>query len=275
VWTLAITAVLAFLVPDCPALADPAEPAGGREIWAGADISSNVWLAYTGVTWAPWSGIHDDGLRFRTTGGYGQYRYSGNVAGPNPGDVRATEFHATTYYSDLLIGYQKRFGELTAKAFVGASIVSHDISPVDEETVVIGAETGVKGVVELWLNMGERGWGSLDLSWNTAYDTRTARARVGYRFWPKLSLGLEGGINVDDQADCRMEKSGAPGCRTPNDDTIEPSDLMDYARAGAFARYEWERGELSLSAGALGDSFSRDGATDISPYVTVNWLTQF
>jgi len=261
--------------PANVAAADPAAPPSGREVWAGADVSSDVWLAYTGVTWAPWGGIHDQGIRFRAAGGYGQYKYTGNVWDAASGEAVRQTFHANTYYSDLLVGYLMRFGELTAKGFIGASIVDHDISPFDEETVVIGAETGVKGVVELWLNMGDRGWGSLDLSWSSAYDTRTARTRLGYRFWPNLSLGLEGGINVDDQADCRMEKPGAKGCRTPSDDTIAPSDLLDYARAGAFARYEWGQGELSLSAGALGDSFSRDGKTEISPYVTLNWLTQF
>jgi hypothetical protein len=50
---------------------------------------------------------------------------------------------------------------------------------------------------------------------------------------------------------------------------------LDYARGGAFARYEWDRGELSLSAGVLGDSFSGQGSAEIAPYVTVNWLTQF
>jgi len=266
---------VAFFLECSLGFADPPASPAGHEVWAGADVSSDVWLAYSGVTWAPWSGIHDEGIRFRATGGYGQYRYDGNVWDSASGKVVSQRFHAATYYSDLLAGYLWRLGELTAKGFVGASIVSHDIAPFDEETVVIGAETGVKGVIELWLNMGERGWGSLDLSWSSAYDTRTVRGRIGYRVWPKLSLGVEGGLNVDEQAACRMGKPGAKECRTPADEAIEPSDLLDYARAGAFARYEWGGGEISLSAGALGDGFSQGGKTEISPYVTINWLTQF
>lgn len=33
--------------------------------------------------------------------------------------------------------------------------------------------------------------------------------------------------------------------------------------------------EVSVSAGVLGDSFSTNGDTEIAPYVTLNWLTQF
>ena len=219
--------------------------------------------------------MHEEGLKLRASGGYGEYTYSDRV-GPadpvaDPRDREAT-FHAKTHYAEILIGYLMRFGELTAKVFVGPSIIGHDISPADTETVVIGDEIGVKGVLELWLNMGERGWGSLDMSFSSAHDTASARARTGYRIWPKLSLGVEAAVNVDAQGQCRMDVSDAAGCRY---DYERKARLMDYGRAGGFVRYELERGELSLSVGALGDKFSRNGKTEISPYATVNWLTQF
>lgn len=272
---LIASALLALV--SLPAVADPQTgPASGREVWAGADISSNVWLAYSGVTVAPWSGVHDNGWRFRTAGGYGEYSYKKTPSDdPLLDGKRSLNPHARTYFADILVGYLQRFGELTAKAFVGASIISHEIAPLDPETVAIGEEIGVKGVLELWLNIGDRGWGSLDLSWSSAHNTRAARGRIGYRVWPKLSLGLEGGINVDAQGECRLGEASGSEC-VPNDgDPIERADLMDYARGGAFARYEWERGEVSLSAGVLGDSFANRGEAEISPYVTVNWLTQF
>lgn len=245
-------------------------------MWAGADISSNVWLVYSGVTVAPWSGIHDNGLRFRAAGGYGEYSYEkARSADADFDDLRGLNPQARTYFADILVGYLQRFGELTAKAFVGASIISHEIAPLDYETVAIGEEIGVKGVLELWLNMGDRGWGSLDLSWSSAHNSRAARGRVGYRVWPKLSLGLEAGINVDAQGECRLGLASPSECKTSGDQTVDASGLLDYARGGAFARYEWDRGELSLSAGVLGDSFSGQGSAEIAPYVTVNWLTQF
>ncbi len=103
--------------------------------------------------------IHSEGIRFRAAGGYGQYSYSD--AAP---DGQSLTFHAQTHFTDVLMGYQTRFGELTAKAFIGASLISHDIAPLDEETLFDhGSEVGVKGVLEFWLNMGQKGWGSLDL----------------------------------------------------------------------------------------------------------------
>jgi hypothetical protein len=249
------------------AAADPDAAPSGREVWAGADVSSNVWLVYSGVTVAPWGGIYDNGVRLRAAGGYGEYSYQPVGQG--------ADNQVQTYYADILFGYLQRFGELTAKVFVGPSLISHDPIRDDTMTVLIGDEIGVKGVLELWLNMGDRGWGSLDVSWSSAHATRTARARAGYRVWPKLSLGLEAGINVDAQGECRLGLATASGCKTGGGETVEPSGLLDYARGGAFARYELERGELSLSAGVLGDSFAAQGEAEIAPYVTINWLTQF
>lgn len=234
-----VAALVTITVWSLPASAGPETQPSGRQVWAGADISKNVWLVYSGVTIAPWGGMHDDGWRFRSAGGYGEYEYDGNDAsGP-------ARFHAQTYYADLLVGYLKRFGDLTAKGFVGASIISHDISPLDPETVAIGEEVGVKGVIELWLNIGASAWGQLDLSWSSAHNTRAARGRLGYRVWPKLSLGLEGGLNMDSQGACRMDALSGSGCRSLSGDPIDGTELLDYARAGAFARYEWGQGEVS------------------------------
>lgn len=280
-WRVAVAASAAILAFELPARAD--EPSSlGREVWAGADVSSNVWLVYSGVTFAPWGAIHQDGWRFRTAGGYGQYEYDRTAEEEDTDPNRALNFEAETYFAEVLVGYQKRFGELTAKAFVGVSTISHDISPTDDENIAIGDEIGVKGAIELWLNIGERGWASLDLSWASAHDTRAARTRIGYRVWPKLSVGFEGGINVDSQGECRVqaEKSGRCGYLKVNDDgsverAFEGADLLDYARLGSFVRYEWGVSEASISAGVLGDSFASDGAVELAPYVTLNWLTQF
>jgi hypothetical protein len=266
-----------------PALADPAKsPTSGREVWAGADISSNVWLVYSGVTFAPWSGIHDEGWRFRAAGGYGEYEYD---RAPEPDEHRNWDrplsFHAETYFADFLVGYLKRFGELTAKAFAGVSTLSHDIEPLDDETMAVGDEIGVKGVIELWLNIGQNAWAQIDLSWASAHDTRAARARLGYRLQPKLSVGVEAGLNVDSQGECRMEADPAGNCgyvvKTQGKVVrkFDEADLLDYARAGTFVRYEWNASEVSLSAGVLGDSFSSTDEIELAPYVTVNWLTQF
>jgi hypothetical protein len=263
-----------------PASADEFPVHRWREVWSGADVSSDVWLVYSGVTIAPFSHIYGEGLRFRVVGGYGRYNYSGDRS-PAPGQAAAGQvaFHAETGFADVLVGYLMRFGPLTAKSFIGASAVSHDIAPFDEDNLVIGDDFGVKGVVELWLNIGSDGWGSLDMSWSSAHETRAVRTRLGYRVLPTLSVGLEGGLNIDAQGDCDLGTKETTACRLQlsQQDASEAEDLsfLDYARVGSFVRYEWAGGEVSLSGGALGGSFKHELSTDVAPYVTVNVLAQF
>ncbi len=72
-----------------------------------------------------------------------------------------------------------------------------------------------------------------------------------------------------------MSLSSATGCKTVYNEAVDQAELLDYARVGAFARYEWGRSEVSLSTGLLGDTFAGEGVEEIAPYVTLNWLTQF
>jgi hypothetical protein len=277
--TSALT-LLCLLGTATPASADEFPVHRWREVWAGADVSSDVWLLYSGVTIAPWSHIHGEGWRFRAVGGYGRYRYEGDRS-PAPGQqaARRMSFHAETQFADLLVGYLMRFGPLTAKSFVGASVVGHDIQPFDEDNLVIGDDFGVKSVVELWLNIGADAWGSLDVSWSSAHETRAARTRIGYRVVPSLSIGLEGGLNIDTQGDCDLGFKETAACKQQlsKQDASEAEDvsLLDYARVGTFVRYEWAGGEVSLSGGALGGSFKHEVSTDVSPHVTLNVLAQF
>lgn len=266
-------AVLPLAAAPWPAAADEARPSWReiwkwRETWSGVDIARNNWLIYSGLTLAPYSHIHEPGLRLRFAGGYGQYEYSGNRGlGPTP-DIQS--FSATTYYGDALIGYLDRYGPLTAKAFAGISYLTHHIAPVDPDNLVSGEEIGFKGVLELWLDIGDAGFASLDLSWNTAHNTRNARTRVGAYVAPGLSTGLEGWLNLDDQSDCDLGWGNTAAC-----DEDEQTHLLDYTRAGLFVRYAWDGGEVSLSGGISGGGFMSAGSADPEPYATLNWMTQF
>jgi hypothetical protein len=128
--------------------------------------------------------------------------------------------------------------------------------------------------MQLWLNIGDEAWASLDVAASDAHDTRSLRTRFGYRIVPTLSLGLEGKINVDAQGDCELGNDSSKACRGQYKESDDVT-LLSYSRAGVFARYEWATGEISVSAGALGRGFIHDAASDPTPYVTVNWLTQF
>ena len=265
--------------------AEPAQPQfGWREMWAGADVTKDVWLLYSGVTLAPLSqDVYTDGLRVRMTGGYGRYTatQSSQRASPDCGADTGTNENCTviakskqTYevsfsYSELLVGYHKRFGALTAKAFVGGSMVDHAKSARNFDARRMGREYGFTGALEFWLNLGDTAWTSLDLSYSTAYDTSAARWRLGWRALPTVSIGPE--LRFDEN-DVQLTPGGT--C----------TDAHPTFRGGLFSRYEWFGGELSASAGyarvvrpgsidALGQRDCND--EQFEPYATINYLTQF
>ena len=259
--------ILAFAHPVTPASADPVDRPMWREVWAGADVSSNVWLIYSGATVAPFGGIHDNGLRLRAVTGYGQYSYFGAAPANQT-------FAASTAFGEVLAGYLYRYNSLTMKAFAGVSFIDHDIAPFDAENVSIGGDAGIKGVLEFWYNSDPKAWSSLDLSYTTAHDTASVRMRSGYRLWPQLSLGVEGGINIDGQAQCKLRAPTQKGCQlNANDGDVK--SIFDFGRTGLFARYEWTGGEVSVSAGGLGQLMQDDGTFKLDPYVTANWILQF
>lgn len=251
---LTCTRALADDATATPAIAAPVQPHGWREVWAGADATRDVWLIYFGSTIAPFSAdIYSDGLRLRSTGGYGQYSYryddaSAVACARSAACAPSRRFKVQHSYTDVLVGYHKRFGELTAKAFVGATFISHSFSQRDPNNAVVGQDVGVKGVVELWLNLGPNAWTSLDLSYTTAHDTSSARWRAGWRVLPHLSIGPE--ARFDGNAET-------------------------YAgRGGLFARYDWNGGEISLAGGVAG-SVASHLTEDLAPYATINLLLQY
>lgn len=237
------------------------------ELFSGADVSRDVWLLYSGVTFAPTSEIYGDGVRLRASGGYGQYSYQGHRAGDPKGTLR--KFDGTVSYIEALVGYQKRFGELTAKAFVGIAAIDHSIAPDDPIALggllTQGLDYGFKGALELWLNLGSSAWTSLDASWTNAHQTYAGRWRAGYRVLPTVSLGLEAGINGN----------ALNGERVLDDGSLRET-LRPQSRAGLFARYEWTSGEVSISGGLANSAYDfarTDGFEDF--YGTVNWLMRF
>ena len=190
-------------------------------------------------------------------------------------DFGVQSFEATTGFADVLAGYLWRLDPLILKVFAGASAISHDIAPFDKENLAIDLDWSAKGVIELWLNMGDDFWGSADFSWSGAHNTRSARSRIGYRLQPKFSIGLEGRINVDAQGDCDLGWVTTAACAAQDKESDEAKSLLDYSRAGAFVRYEWTGGEISVSGGVSGTMLGRGSDGDPNPYVTANWIMQY
>jgi hypothetical protein len=213
-----------------------------REVAIGADVTRNSWSAYSTVTVAPLGALDGDGLRLRTVGGYGRYRYDGERT---VGGRRVpTRFYGTSSFTDLLAGYQFELGNLTLKGFAGASGIAHQIAPLDRTNEVSGLDLGFKAVLEIWAEISASVWASADLSWTAAHDTYGTRLRSGWRVMPELSLGVEGGT---------MGNSAYNG-----------------VRAGGFIRYAPDWGEISLSGGVTGDVDDPS-----APYATISWSFRY
>ena len=195
--------------------------------------------------YAPFGSVREDGFRVRAVAGYGAYRYSSprwTGAG-----TQVLEFHGTIAFADLLAGYHKQWGPVTIKILGGLTAADQNVD--DPESTSGGAGVGAKVVLETWWNITDKAWTSVDLSWTTLHDIYGARVRVGWRLWPQVSVGLEGGA-------------------TGNWD-------YDTARLGGFVRYEWASGEVSLSGGLSGDG-PNSGWVDVhGPFATFNMLTRF
>ncbi|MEL7050002.1 MAG: cellulose biosynthesis protein BcsS, partial [Pseudomonadota bacterium] len=219
-----------------------------------------------GVTIAPFSGIHSDGIRLRFSGGYGGYSYKSFQRAPN---LVSQAFDVKTNYAEALVGYQHKVGIVTAKVFVGAAQIDHSIQPGDPGNRVSGSQTGVKGVVELWADLSPLWYGSLDVAYTTAHKTRSGRLRLGYRLQDDLSVGLEARANHDAQADFKV---------SDQEDAVFRQEPLDYVLLGAFARYEWPTGEISASAGLNAAELETPVfETDDDPtvYGTLNMLFRF
>lgn len=228
-----------------------------REVFTGADVTPRSWLLYGGATIAPFGDLWSNGPRLRASAGYGVYRYTGRRLDPATLLSQRYDFTGQISFFDALLGYLVRVGPLTAKAFVGAAMIDHTIVPEDY-LASLGGKFGAKAVVELWHDIGERAWASLDMSFTTAHRTYAARARAGYRVLTPLTLGLEAGIN------------GSAGY--DKDEILRPlldPQLLDL-RFGGFARFDWCGGEASLSGGLSTDLMARG-----EPYGTVGFLYQF
>jgi cellulose biosynthesis protein BcsS len=224
----------------CTATAEAEEPAAAAppafETWSGAQVFPHIWSVYGGITWAPFGSVREDGLRVRGVSGYGSYG-AGSAA-----------------FGDILLGYHKQLGTVTIKVFGGFTTVSYAPDLGQEPwPALYGTEYGAKGVLEGWWTISDQAWASLDLSFGSTHMDYGSRVRLGWRLWPELSAGLEG---------------GAGG-------TAQPDLEHDTSRLGAFLRYEWASGEVSVSGGWAADGTWSEREWPAGAFGTVAVLTRF
>jgi hypothetical protein len=231
--------------PRPPALVPPRP---SLEMWSGGEAFADVWSLYSGLSWAPSGSVRDDGLRLRAVLGTGGYD-----------DGRAA-------FAEVLIGYHTQLGPVTLKVFAGLTAAEH--FPTAATSMLQGTALGPKALVETWWTITDKAWASLDLAFALphlhmsiadAADPSgidySGRLRLGWRLWPQLSIGVEG---------------GAGGPLAP---TLQTTWQTSATRAGGFLRYEWAEGEVSISGGASFDGDERDWLGQA--FGTVSVLTRF
>ena len=221
------------------------------EMWAGGQAFAAVWSAYSGASWAPFGSVREDGLRLRAVLGAGAYD-GGRLA-----------------FADVLIGYHRQLGPVTLKLFGGLTVA--DYFPTEPTSMLEGTALGPKALVETWWTITDRTWASLDLAFALPHlhlahmemadvvdpyrIEYTGRLRLGWRLWPELSVGFEG---------------GAGGPMAPSLPTTWQTGM---AHAGGFLRYEWTTGEVSISGGVSLGGDEREGQAQ--PFGAVSVLTRF
>lgn len=217
------------------------------EFSLGAQAARQAWSVYSGATVAPFGALSEDGLRLRTTGGYGSFRYSGLRA--SGGGSELVKFRGTVSFADLLVGYHRQLGPLTLKLYAGAMVARHAIAPFDAEAEVQGAGVGGKVSVETWWTISDMAWSSLDVSYGTLHESYAGRLRLGWQVVPVLSAGVEAAAdgNIDGRS----------------------------GRVGGFLRYEWAQGEVSASGGLMTDWADIERIDARGGYATISWLNRF
>lgn len=200
------------------------------------------------MTWAPFAGLGENGLRVRLSGGHGNYTYSG-ARSAGGGSPQLVKFEGAVSFADLLFGYQQQVGPLTVKVYGGLAAEQRGINPVDVEALASGAGLGGKAVLETWWHVGDRAWASLDLSYATIHDSHAGRLRMGWRITPSLSVGPELSVagNVDGEV----------------------------GRAGAFLRFEWAGGEISASGGLMTDWAHIERTETDAAFAIISWMGRF
>jgi hypothetical protein len=115
----------------------------------------------------------------------------------------------------------------SSSCFAGVEAEDQRITPHDPDNSVQGSAVGLKLLAESWLDVSPKTFLSLDASYGTAFQEYWSLARIGRRLGPKLSLGLEGGAQGNEE--------------------------YEAGRAGGFVRLNLSGIETTLSSGFAGN----------------------
>jgi hypothetical protein len=149
-----------------------------------------------------------------------------------------TTFDGQVGFAAAFVGYQFRPGAVIVKAFGGIEVEDQHVVPRDPNNSVQGTEIGLRLLAETWYDISQRWFVSADTAYGTAFQEYFSLARLGFRVWPKLSLGLEGGALGNEE--------------------------YDAGRGGGFVRVNFRKLEVTLSGGFTGNYLEDDPSGYVS-----------
>lgn len=192
------------MVIGSPSLAN--EHASTRTLWSnggadtqrvvsfsGFDVSEDAHSFYSGTLIALNGDFSRDGLIFRAIGVSSDYEYR-EVSVPGgkvDGDDRAI---------DVMLGYQKTIGVITATAYVGFEYRDIELSPADPANDIQGDEAGFKVALDAQTSDEIPLFLSFSGAYSTAFDSYYALGRLGYNMTRVVvgAEGLLGGIDGEE-----------------------------------------------------------------------------
>jgi hypothetical protein len=216
---MAAVALLASLTSVSQGWADPGP---NSEIFTGLGATDNATSGYAGFGYAFGAGLYESGWRLRAVGSLGAYDYQGTIFGEGP-----TTFDGRASFGAAMLGYQLRANALFLKIFAGVEGEDQDISPRDPDNAVQGTAFGARFVAEAWYEFSPRWFASADAAYGTAFQQYWSRGRLGRRFGPRLSLGIEGGALGNEE--------------------------YDAGRGGGFARFDLGGLQITAAGGFSGN----------------------
>ena len=212
-----------------------------RSSWGGGDMLARSWSVYSGSDIALTGDIEATGWRLRSTAGYGQYSYRKWTRGlDGPENVK---FRGHKTFSDVLVGYQYQWQDVTVKAFAGVASEQHIVDPRDPDMPAAGFSYGGKVALEAWVNLSRRYWIAGETSWASTINSYKVGLRSGYRLLADADLSLDAGIEA----------------------RLEGDDSYLAGRGGVFTTLMVGDAGVTAAVGATGD---RDGRA--SPYASVS-----
>jgi hypothetical protein len=223
---------------------------GGDYYGRTANITSSlVWGAFGPVT--------EPGFRLKLDG-------LGDVYGETDASLLSNKFLAAGLkdVSDLMIGYQFKYGPAWIKLYAGAAYQAQTRLFYEVGATLQQNSWGAAAAFQSYWPVSDRVWASLNVTWLQPDDTASIYSRAAYEIY-----STDWGLKISTGAEANFSLAGEPVFKAGKE-----SDLYKkYIQGGALLNLRYGANDLSLSGGL---SQASDEAI-ARPYAGISYGRQF